>query len=166
MKTDNSKSTKRDFWASKILFAYLTIFTVIAGLGWLMSPPSLMAEEITMYKNLGCKCCARWANRLRAKGHKVTENGVEDLDLIKKHYNVAEKFQGCHTALIGGYVIEGHVPMKEIERLLRERPNAKGLSVAGMPLGSPGMEVPGEKPEAYKVMLMKKDGTAEVYAQY
>jgi len=162
----DKKSTKPALWLTMNIFAYFTLIAVIAGIGWIMSPPAAKAETVTMYKNTGCQCCSRWAAKLRAKGFKVTENGVENLDIIKKHYKVEEKFQGCHTALIGGYIIEGHVPMKEITRLLRERPDAKGLSVAGMPLGSPGMEVPGEKPDAYNVMLMKKDGTAEVYARY
>ena len=165
-KTGNKKLVKRYFWASTNLFAFLALIAVIAGVGWSMSPPPLIAGEVTMYKNIGCQCCTRWANRLRSMGHTVTENGVEDLDIIKRRYKVAEKFQGCHTALIGGYVIEGHVPMKEIERLLRERPDAKGLSVPGMPMGSPGMEAPGNIPEPYTVFLMKTDGSSEVYAKY
>lgn len=150
----------------------LSRFGLIAALvigfaaAWTAGPATSAAEEVTMFKNKGCQCCTKWANQLRAKGYKVTETGLPNMNAIKKRYQVAEKFQGCHTAIIGGYVIEGHVPLKEIERLLRERPDAKGLSVAGMPLGSPGMEVPGQKADSYTVMLMKKDGTAEPYAKY
>ena len=153
----------------KMLVAVITIMAVtLIGTGgwWLTSAPTEQAEEITMYKNIGCGCCSRWADHLKAKGHKVIEKGVADLDAIKTRFNIKEKFQGCHTTLIGGYVIEGHVPMKEIDRILRERPDAKGLSVPGMPMGSPGMEAPGETPDNYTVFLMKKDGTSEIYAKY
>ncbi len=128
--------------------------------------PEAQAQTVTMYKNAGCQCCTRWAEGLKALGHKVEERPVSNLDAIKARFGIGEKFQGCHTALVDGYVIEGHVPFKEITRLLKERPDAKGLAVAGMPLGSPGMEVPGEKPDSYVVHLLKKDGTAEVYARY
>lgn len=166
MKYSEKRAYGRRHWLAINLIAYVTMIAVIAGVGWVMTPTALRAEDVKVYKNTGCQCCARWANRLGAEGNRVTEISVDDLDAIKKRYHVPEKFQGCHTALIGSYVIEGHVPMKEIDRLLRERPDAKGLSVAGMPVGSPGMEVPGEKADTYKVMLMKKDGTSEVYAQY
>ncbi len=144
----------------------LAVLVISFGTAWTILPSSSKAEDIKVFKNSGCQCCARWAAQLRAKGHHVTEKGVLNMDAIKKMYNVPEKFEGCHTALVGGYVIEGHVPLREIERLLRERPDAKGLAVAGMPMGSPGMEVPGEKPDSYDVLLLKKDGTSEVYAKY
>ncbi len=148
------------------LAGFAVVFVLMAGGWWLTSSRTVQAEDITMYKNIGCQCCTRWAERLKAKGHTVLEKPVSDLDAIKKQFGIHEKFQGCHTALIGGYVIEGHVPMQEIDRLLRERPDAKGLSVPGMPMGSEGMEVPGERPDPYTVFLMKKDGTSEVWAKY
>ena len=152
---------------STLLLAATLTATLVAGLGWWLSAPDkVQATEVVMYKNKGCMCCSRWADHLKALGHKVVEKGVDDLDAIKARFGVGEKFRGCHTALVDGYIIEGHVPMKEITRLLKERPNARGLSVPGMPLGSPGMEVPGEKPDHYTVFLMKKDGTSEAYARY
>ncbi len=149
------------FWAGAVAVAFL----LSVGL-WVNSSKTVQAEEITMYKNVGCQCCSRWAERLKAKGHKVIEKAVNDLDAIKKQFNIKEKFQGCHTAVVDGYIIEGHVPVKEIDRLLKQRPKAKGLTVPGMPMGSEGMEVPGEAPDKYTVFLMKKDGTAEVWAEY
>ena len=136
------------------------------GLWWMSAPTASAGEKVTVYKNIGCQCCTRWANLLRAKGYKVTEKGVADLDIIKSRYKIKEKFQGCHTAIINGYAIDGHVPMKDVDRLLKERPDVIGLAVPGMPMGSPGMEVPGQKADPYNVLLMKKDGTSEVYAKY
>lgn len=89
-----------------------------------------------------------------------------DLQQIRTHYHVPEKLQSCHTAIVDGYVIEGHVPVPDIERLLKERPDAVGLSVPHMPIGSPGMEIDGFRPQPYKVFLIKKDGTYEVYHDY
>lgn len=149
-----------------LMLGLSAIALLVGGGLWVLQPKGGSTEEITMYKNVGCQCCTRWANRLRAKGYSVAEKGVDDLDSIKTRFNVGAKYQGCHTALIGGYVIEGHVPVKDIERLLRERPDVKGLSVPGMPVGSPGMEVPGRIPDPYTVLLMKNDGSSEVYARY
>lgn len=86
--------------------------------------------------------------------------------VIRAHYKVPEKLQSCHTAIVDGYVFEGHVPVREIRRLLSERPEAVGLAIPGMHRGSPGMDVEGVDPHPYKVLLLKKDGGFEVYADY
>lgn len=169
MRKANEKVAKWLNPKSRILTLTLGLFAttlLTGGALWALQPKASLAEEITLYKNVACQCCTRWANLLRIKGYKVVEKGVDDLGAIKTRLKVGEKFKSCHTALIGGYVIEGHVPMKEIDRLLKERPNAKGLSVPGMPLGSPGMEAPSQIPEPYTVFLMKTDGSSEVYAKY
>jgi len=164
----NRKSAKWLNRKSRIVMLALGFAAILLawGASWNLQTNTSSAEEITLYKNVGCKCCTRWANLLRAKGYDVVEKGVDDLDAIKTHLQVGDKFRSCHTALIGGYVIEGHVPMKEIDRLLKERPNATGLSVPDMPVGSPGMEAPGKIPEPYTVFLMKADGSSEIYAKY
>ena len=169
MTKSSQKIAERLYRKSRILTLMLglsAIALLVGGGLWALQPKGGLAQEITMYKNVGCQCCTRWANLLRTKGYSVAEKGVDDLDSIKARFNVGAKYQGCHTALIGGYVIEGHVPVKDIERLLRERPDVKGLSVPGMPVGSPGMEVPGSIPEPYTVLLMKNDGSSEVYTRY
>jgi hypothetical protein len=122
------------------------------------------AAELTVYKSPWCGCCASWIDGLKAEGHSVTAKDIEDLDAIKKMAGVPDALQACHTALVDGYVIEGHVPVKDIERLLAERPEAKGLAVPGMPGGSLGME--GAAPEPYEVIFFKSDGTQSVYARY
>lgn len=120
--------------------------------------------QATLFKNPACGCCSAHADHLRANGIDVDVEDTNDLAAIKRQYGVAEPFEGCHTILLDGYVIEGHVPAEDIQRLLAEKPDALGLAVPGMPMGSPGME--GASSDPYDVLLVKKDGTSEVFAQY
>jgi hypothetical protein len=101
---------------------------------------------------------------LRASGYPVKEENVPDVTPVKQRYGVPERLRACHTALVEGYVIEGHVPADLIDRLLKERPRAVGLAVPGMPAGSPGMESPGQKPEPYQVLIFDRSGKTEVFA--
>lgn len=103
---------------------------------------------------------------MRDNGFSVKEEFVQDISPIKAQYQVPPQLQSCHTAIVDGYVIEGHVPVSEIRRLLTERPAIIGLAVAGMPIGSPGMEVSGAAPQAYDVVAFDAAGPAEVYASY
>ena len=89
---------------------------------------------------------------------------VKDTGVVRRRHGIPDKLGGCHTAVVEGYAIEGHVPAREIKRLLAERPKANGLAVPGMPAGSPGM--PSDKPQPYDVMLVKSDGTATIYQSY
>jgi hypothetical protein len=120
--------------------------------------------ELVVYKNRGCSCCGGWENHMQAAGFAVRSYTFEDISAIKRQAGVPEKLQSCHTALIAGYAIEGHVPAAEIRRLLAQKPRAAGLSVPGMPPGSPGMEGPAKVP--YDVMLVGGDGKASVYRHY
>ncbi|MEQ9362229.1 MAG: DUF411 domain-containing protein, partial [Rhodospirillales bacterium] len=101
---------------------------------------------------------------MKDHGHDVKTVEMEDLTTIKKMTGVAEALQSCHTAVVDGYVIEGHVPAADVARLLREKPKAKGLAVPGMPVGSPGME--GPNPEAFDVVVFQADGSSAVYARH
>ncbi|MBS1218523.1 MAG: hypothetical protein H6R21_1656 [Proteobacteria bacterium] len=103
-------------------------------------------------------------NHLRANGFRVKPVAVEDTAVMRKRHGIPEALGGCHTAVIEGYAIEGHVPAREIRRLLAERPDAAGLAVPGMPQGSPGME--SAKPVRYNVLLVDKSGRHSVYARY
>jgi hypothetical protein len=125
----------------------------------------LAAAEFKMYRNAGCGCCGQWAEHLRAAGHAVTIVDGEDMSLIKQQAGVPDALQSCHTAMVDGYVIEGHVPVADIDRLLRERPKAMGLAVAGMPIGSPGME-DGNRSEPYDVMLFGAEGGNVVFESH
>jgi hypothetical protein len=103
--------------------------------------PALAEEEheATMYKQPYCGCCDGHADHLRANGFKVAVTQTEDLSRIKKKYGVPQELEGCHTTVVGGYVVEGHVPATIIRKLLKERPPIRGISLPGMPDGSPGM---------------------------
>lgn len=130
-------------------------------------PAAAMAASIEMMTTSGCACCHIWARHLRAAGFEVT---VKDLAMgqlmrAKLDAGVPATLAACHTARIGGYIVEGHVPVREIQRLLAEKPDAIGLVVPGMPIGSPGMES-GNRREAYEVLLLKRDGTTEVFQRY
>jgi len=101
---------------------------------------------------------------LRANGFRVKPIPVDDTGVIRRRHGIPDKLGGCHTAVVQGYAIEGHVPAREIRRLLAERPKARGLAVPGMPAGSPGM--PSKKPQPYDVLLVNLDGTATVFQSY
>ena len=129
------------------------IVAVVAG-RTMMS--ALAAEaEITVHKDPNCGCCSGWVDHLRAAGFSVDAQDTTDLARVKQQHGVPPELASCHTAIVGGYVVEGHVPALAIRRLLAERPDAKGLAVPGMPVGSPGME--GRTPQPYAVVLFGPD---------
>ena len=121
--------------------------------------------RMTVYKSPTCGCCNAWVKHVEAAGYEVVAVDVDDVTPYKKKYGVPLDLSSCHTGVVEGYAIEGHVPADVITKLLREKPkHARALAVPGMPMGSPGMEVPGRK-DAYNVMLIDKAGKATVYAK-
>ena len=125
------------------------------------------AASIEVWKSATCECCGAWVKHLEADGFTVKVNAAEPSTLasLKRQAGIGDKLASCHTAMIDGYVIEGHVPGTDIKRLVAERPQAIGLAVPGMPVGSPGMEQ-GAEFEPYDVLLIKKDGTTETFARH
>ncbi len=111
------------------------------------------APNMTVYHDPNCGCCGGWVAHMRKAGFQVQVIDTDDLAAIKIRFRVPTDLASCHTAEIGGYVIEGHIPAPAIQRLLAEKPAAAGLAVPGMPTGSPGMEAPGAVSETYDVML-------------
>jgi hypothetical protein len=120
--------------------------------------------QIEVFKSPTCGCCTAWVDHLKAAGFPVKVAEVDDTTVIRKRHGLPDKFGSCHTGLVKGYVIEGHVPAAEIKRLLALKPAAIGLAVPGMPVGSPGMEY-GDRQEPYDVFLVDKSGRATVFAQ-
>jgi hypothetical protein len=125
---------------------------------------------LEVWKSPTCGCCHDWIAHLQANGFQVAVHDVSEAAKAAQRLKLglADKFGSCHTALVDGYVVEGHVPAREITRLLKERPKAVGLAVPGMPVGSPGMDGPlyqGRK-DAYAVLLVQKDGSSSVYQSY
>lgn len=123
------------------------------------------APRMTVNKDPNCGCCSGWVEHVRGAGFDTLVNEVNDLAPLKSRLSIPPSLASCHTAQVDGYVIEGHVPASAIRRLLSERPEATGLAVPGMPVGSPGMEVPGGPEETYDVFLFGPAGQ-KVYAKY
>mgnify|MGYP001812868351 CR=1 FL=1 len=119
---------------------------------------------VTVYKSPTCGCCSKWIDHLEESGFEVAAVDLADLRQVKAMAGIAPEHASCHTARVGDYVIEGHVPAGDIRRLLREQPLARGLAVPGMPLGSPGMEAP--NPQTYQVLLIGQDGGTSVFATH
>lgn len=121
---------------------------------------------VMVYKLSTCGCCSDWIEHLREDGFAVQAEDVVDLGRIKERYGVTRELGSCHTAIVGGYVVEGHVPAADLRRLLEERPeNVVGLAVPGMPIGSPGMEQ-GDQEDPFDVIAFKLDGTTEVWSSH
>lgn len=127
---------------------------------------AMHTAEITVYKSPTCGCCTGWVTYLEEEGFKVTAVDHDNVDAIKTKYGLTDpKLKSCHTAIVDGYVVEGHVPANDIERLLKQRPSGiAGLSAPGMPMMSPGMG--SRTPKDYAVLSFKDSGEAEVYSQY
>lgn len=121
---------------------------------------------ITVYKTPTCGCCRDWIAHLEQNGFRVVAHDVRDTAPYRAKFGVPSELASCHTAEVEGYALEGHVPASEISRLLAERPQARGLAVPGMPVGSPGMEVEGTRRDAYAVLLFSADGSRKVYQRY
>jgi hypothetical protein len=134
---------------------------VVASLWW---PRSASTTEVVVYKKASCTCCSKWIDHLRANGFTVSARNEPDLTALKAKHGVEPRFASCHTAVVGDYVVEGHVPAEDIWRLLRERPAVAGIAVPGMPLGSPGMEVGRSQP--YDVLTFDQEGDTAVYSHH
>lgn len=147
-------------------------FAGVALAGSLLSasaPPSREATvpkpHITVFKDPNCGCCKSWVEHLRKHGFDVAVRDTSDVSGAKSTGRVPEALHSCHTAFVNGYVVEGHVPAADIQRMLREKPKLMGLAVPGMPAGSPGMEM-GSRVDPYDVVAFNRDGTTRVFAHH
>jgi hypothetical protein len=133
------------------------------------APPSATGAAdkkptITVYKDPGCGCCKSWIEHLIKHGYRVDAKDTPEMTTIKRTLGVPDALSACHTAVVNGYLIEGHVPAADIARLLKEKPKVAGLAVPGMPMGSPGME--GSRTQHYQVLSFDKAGKTKVFASY
>jgi hypothetical protein len=124
------------------------------------------ATPITIYKSRTCGCCAKWVEHVKAAGFDPRVHDEENMDRLKDELGVPEKVRSCHTAVVGGFLIEGHVPAADIRKLLAQRPKAAGLAVPGMPAGTPGMAEPGASIAGFEVLAFRPDGSTEVFASH
>ncbi|GIT87354.1 DUF411 domain-containing protein [Roseobacter sp. OBYS 0001] len=146
------------------------IFSSLAsglGAGMLASPARAMSARIEVFKSPTCGCCTAWVEHMTQAGFEVETRDVDQETLwsMKARAGVTPELSSCHTAFIAGYFIEGHVPGTDVQRLLSQRPDALGLTVPGMPLGSPGMEM-GNQRDAYDTLLVLPNGMTEVFARH
>ncbi len=121
-------------------------------------------QSIVVYKTPTCGCCSKWVEHLQANGFTVMAQNRDDLTPIRQQHGVPPRLTSCHTALVGSYIVEGHVPADDVKKLLAEKPQIKGIAVPGMPLGSPGMESP--TPQKYDTLAFTADGKTSVFARH
>jgi hypothetical protein len=140
--------------------------SAVAGLGAAL-PLRAADPDLVVSKDAACGCCGAWVEHLREAGFavEVRETTAEGVNRLKSRLGIRAEHASCHTGEAGGYWIEGHVPAEDVARLLSERPDAAGLAVPGMPVGSPGMEM-GAAREPFDVLLVGRDGSAGVFARY
>jgi hypothetical protein len=146
-----------------LMFGAAQAFAALALAGTAAASEAL--PKMTVTRDPNCGCCGNLVEHIKAAGFAVDVVQVEDVMPLKARLGVPEALMSCHTAEIGGYVIEGHVPAEAVKRLLIERPKAIGIAVPGMPIGSPGMEVPGQAPQSYEIAIFSA-GRQHVFARY
>lgn len=144
---------------NRSLVALLALALLGAG-----STAASAAEVVDVYKSPNCGCCGKWIDHMKDAGFEVRTHNVMDVPLARKTLGMPERFGSCHTAKVGGYVVEGHVPAADVQRLLKEKPKAVGVAVPSMPPGSPGME--SAKPVPYNTLLVQAGGEATVFAKH
>lgn len=145
---------------TKPIAVFLTALTLSMGIAL----PASAAEVVEVYKSPYCGCCGKWVDHLKAAGFEVHTHEVNDVPGARQRLGMPERLGSCHTAKVAGYVVEGHVPAADIQRLIKEKPKALGLAVPSMPPGSPGMET--AHPVPYKTLLVRQDGSTSVYAKH
>jgi hypothetical protein len=152
--------SRRDF-VSQAACLVLAPIGAARLLAWPSGPTAL-----TVYKSASCGCCGKWVDYVRANGFAPTVHDEENMDAIKDDMGVPKAVRSCHTAVVGKYVIEGHVPVEDIRRLLEDHPAVAGVAAPGMPKSAPGMAVPGAATERYDVLTFTPDGHTAVFARH
>ncbi len=151
----------------------MKVFNVFLIIGLLVFSACIKAEtveaarpvDIVVYRSPTCTCCEKWLEHLKKNNFNVKDIVTDDIQSIKNKYGVPDAMASCHTAIVDGYVIEGHVPANDIMKLLKTKPKIVGIAVPGMPSGTPGMEMSGRK-DSYKVMSFDKENHYEVFNSY
>ena len=161
----NEKNHKINLSGKSIyILSVIALFLASIFMGFNLTIKSAHAEDILVYKSPTCGCCKKWVKHLENNGFNVKTKDIRDMSSVKNKFGVKKQFQSCHTAKIGNYFIEGHVSASDIKKLLKDKPNIKGLSVPGMPMGSPGME--GHRKDKYDVIAIDKNNKATVYSKH
>jgi hypothetical protein len=149
------------------IHSFVSFLLLAATFGACAEAPSPAAlPPVTVYKSPSCGCCGKWVEHMREAGFTVEVRNVDNVHPVKLRAGVPVGKSSCHTAEVAGYFLEGHVPAVDVKRLVTEKPAAKGLAVPGMPLGSPGMEVPDGQTQPYDVEVVATDGTTSRFSHY
>lgn len=152
--TDHDLLTRRTLIGGAAAAGGLAVLGLSAGA---LAKPAAKTR-IVMHRSPSCGCCLKWADKAREAGFDVVVQPSQDMAAVKRKLGVPDSLASCHTSLAGGYVIEGHVPFAHVRKLLATKPKVKGIAVPGMPLGAPGMEVPGYAGDAFEVFAFQADG--------
>ena len=162
-----NKHKPKKLMRRKNVYQLTAIFIALAVLSVMLWPliKSDSGPKVVVYKSPTCGCCTKWVSYLRNNGFNVTQIDTQNIKTVKKNQGIPPTLESCHTAIVDGYVVEGHVPAKEIRRMLEEKPSIKGLTVPGMPIGSPGMEQ-GARKQPYDVVAIDVDGSTAIYESY
>ena len=170
----------RHFFKSKVLALSLAATSLVlagctaiedSGMSATLSPEDVaiaqaaLASEITVFRSPTCGCCGQWIEHAKAAGFQVKDEVTEDMEAIKQQYGVPQSLTSCHTTVVGEYVVEGHVPAEDVQKLLIEKPDVAGIGVPGMPIGSPGMES-GDYTEPYTVFSFTESGEIDAFAEH
>jgi hypothetical protein len=148
-----------------IRFASIALLASLVSASAPATRGSRAATHVTVFKDPNCGCCAKWVDHLRKHGFDVAVRDTSDVSAAKRTARVPETLYSCHTAFVNGYVVEGHVPVADVQRLLTDKPRVAGIAVPGMPVGSPGMEM-GGRVDRYDVIAFNRDGTTRIYARH
>ena len=139
---------------------------LVLGAGFVHSSAAQKGPTVEVFKSPTCGCCSKWVTHLERAGFTVRTTNVEDIGAVKTRHKVPGAVESCHTAVVDGYVVEGHVPADDVKRMLKERPAIAGIGVRGMPVGSPGMEVEGVPAQRYNVLAFDKAGKTSTFATH
>ncbi|WP_427160409.1 DUF411 domain-containing protein [Aliinostoc sp. HNIBRCY26] len=155
----------------KLLLSFLVVIMIMMGLITGTTASSAIAEtlvtpQVKVYRSPSCSCCGNWLDHIQKQGFKIQADiKTDDIDAIKEKYNLPPELASCHTAIIDGYVMEGHIPADDIKRFLQQKPQLAGLAVPGMPVGSPGMELGNEK-DSFTVMAFNHKGETQAFQKH
>ena len=160
MKTMNALMTTT---VTRRSLATLALAAILAWAGSVWMAAQTAKPQMTVYKSATCGCCSKWVEHMQGNGFEVKAINVDDIDKVKRERGVPADAASCHTAIVNGYVVEGHVPADAVQKMLKEKPSIAGIAVPGMPMGSPGMEVPGGQKEAFNIVSFDKSGKTAIY---
>lgn len=148
----------------------LLTLAIAIGLAWAgnvwTAAQSTAKPQMTVYKSATCGCCKNWVEHMKANGFDVKAIDVDDIDKVKRDHGVPAAAESCHTGIVNGYVVEGHVPADAVMKMLKEKPAIAGIGVPGMPMGAPGMEMPNGQKEPYTIVAFDKAGKTTVYQKH